>query len=120
MPIPHGVDESVAGERHNVKPALFPFPPRRRLLSRESYPTICPTDGEGCHCDEGVGDELCEPRSPCACGHPKGDHADCGIGPCRAPVSLALWHDSNDRQTMPCRCRSYFEPVETKEVEANG
>lgn len=58
--------------------------------------------------------------SLCECGHPKDGHADCGTGPCRSNVSLALWHDSNDRKVTPCRCRSYFEPVETQEVETNG
>ena len=31
-----------------------------RILSRDAYPTICPTDGEGCNCDEGIGGELCD------------------------------------------------------------
>lgn len=43
----------------------------------------------------------------CVCGHPRANHADCGTGPCRTNVSLALWHDSNDRKVTACRCRSY-------------
>lgn len=56
---------------------------------------------------------MAERASLCECGHPKDGHADCGTGPCRSNVSLALWHDSNDRKVTPCRCRSYHVPVET-------
>lgn len=53
----------------------------------------------------------------CACGHPRENHADCGHGPCRSNVEIALWHDSNDMKFVGCRCRSYRVPGETVEVE---
>lgn len=56
----------------------------------------------------------------CMCGHPRSGHADCGHGPCRSNISIALWHDSNDRKTVPCRCSTYHEPIETVEVDPNG
>lgn len=59
-------------------------------------------------------------KTDCVCGHPRNSHADCGRGPCRTNVSIALWYDSDDRKVTGCRCRSYREPVETKEVETNG
>lgn len=58
---PSSSDESAAANRGH------------RTLPRDAYPTICPFDGEGCNCDEGIGDELCDPPAAhtgfgdCAC-----------------------------------------------------